>query len=62
MEIRRVREAIVLGSGSPHRPRPRLRHPIGGSYTPATMEVPPLDLVRPAGPGGRRAGSSLSLR
>jgi hypothetical protein len=61
-EIHRGREAIVSGSGSPRRPGPRLRRPVGGSYTPVAMEAPPLDLVCPVGPGGCRVGSSLSLR
>jgi hypothetical protein len=56
-----VGEARALGSGSPRRPGPRLHRPVGGSYTLAAMEAPPLDLVRPAGPGGCRAGSSLFL-
>jgi hypothetical protein len=57
-----VGEARASGSGSPRRPGPRLHRPVEGSYTLAAMEAPPLDLVRPAGPSGRRAGSSLSLR
>jgi hypothetical protein len=40
-----VGESIASGSGSPRRPEPQMCRPVGGSYTPAAMEAPPLDLV-----------------